>query len=233
MAFLMSLKTSTSFNVVDNKPYDNDVYKIEQGDPPDYRELYGVANGEKIIKQCNHNNYAGNSKRYSSGSDGYWFVNGQDAPTNMTDIKSTVNKDGNLILEELFTDQVNIIAPFNCILETKSLANDCTNMTVSCTIKGTDYKITISGMYCWYCDVGRDEDELTGHTGKEQLGKKFRGGQVLGRATEKTKIKIKAIVPKTKKYLKNHNSTKAYVNTLNQFYEGLYGYDENDLRDGT
>lgn len=221
MAFLMSLKTSTTFEMVKEKPYNNEVYKIAEADPPDYRAVYGMNNGEKIVRQCNTNKYASNGKRYADTS-GYWFVNGKDGAAGSDERIVKYMKNGSLRISNIFAEQETIIAPFECKLATKSLANDCKHMKLTCVVGSTKYIININNMYNWYCDISRDEDELDHHTGDEQEGNMFRGGHVLGKATEKTEIEIRAVVSKSDKKLKEAGSKRPYLNDIDQFFRGTY-----------
>jgi hypothetical protein len=85
-------------------------------------------------------------------------------------------------------------------------------MVVYCTaLSGVEYKLVISNMSCWYCDVGR-VDSPTYHTSSEQNGKKFQAGNVLGRATSNTTIKVIPI----------SNGSSIGTATLSEFYSGTY-----------
>ncbi len=228
IAFLMSLKSATEFDMVEDKTYKGSGYMVEEQPAPDYRDFYYGAHGEKASELCNLNLFSSDGKQFSPTLSGYWFVDGETPPSNLDDIKQSV-KDCELTLKKMFTKGTYIIAPGPCKLKSYSAANDGTIMVVDCTMGKSDYKLTINNMECWYCDVDRST-KVHNHTGKEQHGKDFKGGQVLGRATEKTTIAIKPIVPKDDKTLKKKGGTKAWCNTIEQFYKGKWGINKDDKK---
>lgn len=225
MAFLMSLKTSTAYTPTPEKDFSFSTYSVETLDPPDYRDYYYGAEGEKVSQLCVLTHFTSNGKRAYPTMDPYWFVDGLAMPDDLTDNISV--KDGEMTLSNLFTNNTYIIAPSTCKLKVHSKGSDGKSMTLNCTIADTSYTVGIQNMGGWYCDVSRT-GKIENHTGEDQYNTTFRAGQVLGYATNDTTITIKAIVTKNHKDLKNSKSKCAWVNTIEQFYTGGWGVDEND-----
>lgn len=220
LALLASLSNNTSFSVVQETPYNDNYYKITVDEPPDYRTYYNSSFSETSKTNCKTTTYSAQGKRVS-GSAGYWFVNGY--PKSLDDLNGSSFKSKNE--EEVkVTDKVSednytayyqfvkgfdegsyIIMPYSGTLESPSATTRCDTMTVYCTNPETNmkYKLVISNMRCWYCDIAREdalksEDEegneiVCGtlyHTSDEKRGKKFAAGNVLGVATPSTVIQI-------------------------------------------
>lgn len=92
----------------------------------------------------------------------------------------------------MFLEGQYIIAPFKCILESRSVSGSVTSMKLLCTVGATSYRIRINNMKCWYCDINRT-GELKFHTSDEQCGKTFSAGNVLGVATPETYVIIQPV----------------------------------------
>lgn len=191
IAFCTSLFNSVDFQVAGDKQYTADgYYQIDVGESPDYRTFYGSNPTASNLTSCKTTNYSAQGKRVSLDTSvstvGYWFVNG-------------VNMDEKNLPEEKyyeFTSESYIICPFDATLETDSTSNDGSTMTVICSVDNKSYRLTITGMECWYCDVGRNfsSGTLFQHTSDNQKGHVFKAGNVLGKAKAGTVINVCAIV---------------------------------------
>lgn len=221
LAFFMSLANSTEFELAEEKAYTEDYYTINQDDPPDYREYYGNVSTVSGEFNCKTTNFSAQGMRVDS-SEGYWFVNNMSLSLESLDssdynVEHHKNNDKKNIVDYYickgaFTDGNYIIMPYLGTLQSESKTNDCKTMTVLCTAPtNVTYKLVIGDMDCWYCDIGKTS-ESTYHTGEEQLGKKFQAGNVIGRATSDTYIKIIPV----------KNDSAIGTATLKEFYSGTY-----------
>ena len=218
MAFLVSLSSNTEYTVTSDKPYTEEYYTIDVEDPPDYREYYGSISTTDATKSCKTTNFSAQGKKIE-GSTGYWFVNNMTVNPDELDDHITAHHRNNdstkdidyYVVTDIFTTGNYIIMPYSGTLQVDSKTNDCRSMTVYCSApNGTEYKLVIYNMDCWYCDVSRENP--TYHTSDEQKGKKFLAGNVLGKANAGTTIKIIPI----------KNGSAIGTSTLSQFYNGWW-----------
>lgn len=218
LAFIISLSNNTDYTITSDKPYTKDYYTINVDDPPDYRKYYGTISTSDATENCKTTNFSAQGKKVS-GSDGFWFVNNMSASLDSIDgniVEHHKNNDGSqsvdyYVADGIFTDGNYIIMPYTGTLQCESKTNDCKSMTVFCkSPNGTEYKLVFANMECWYCDVSRDNP--TFHTSDEQTGKKFMAGNVLGKATSETIVKI----------IPTQGSSAVGTATLSQFYSGSY-----------
>lgn len=143
-----------------------------------------------------------------------------DGKPTLTAIKSSSGnyKDAG-IKSGMFLDGQYIIAPFKCVLDSRSVSGSVNSMKLICNVGATSYSIRINNMKCWYCDVNRTGD-LQFHTSDEQFGKTFSAGNVLGVATPETYIIIRPV---------DASGTVIGHCSMAQFYRGAFTkFEENN-----
>lgn len=229
MAFLMSLSSNTSYNLVEEKPYTGEYYRVSIEEAPDYRDYYSAKTSTTAEASCKTTKYTANGK-IVEGTSGYWLGNNQelslDAVEGFTkELKTNDSINGSVIdrysVVGCFSQGQLIIMPFSGELITESCNNDGKSMTVDCANPNNSeikYRLKIENMQCWYCDVGRDGAIAQGggilfHTSDEKKGTSIRAGCVLGVATPDTKVTFVPI---------NSAEKKAGICTPKQFYLGTY-----------
>lgn len=189
LAWLMSFFIALGNNVEYTRQEDThdynetEIYYFDtQRSGYDYRNSQEQLSMSSSAVSCRFTRYASSKAKrvkYDSNNapeiEAYWFEAGQ--VVDIADIPSDTK-------EYVFTTSGEIVAPYACKLTTENLsANDCTTMELVCTIHNTDtYRITITGMERWYCDVRRQE--LVFHTwdNPSENGdyKQFQAGDCLG-----------------------------------------------------
>lgn len=192
VSVFISLFNNISYTAVVDKQYtDNNYYKVDVSDAPDYREYYSSVPSTAKKYACKTANYNAQGRKVKMTTNvaytGYWFENA----VNMDEasLSNTSNS-------YTFASSGYIIIPFDGKLNTDSTTNNGENMTVICSVDGKDYQLTFTGMECWYCDVGRGDSGESSkyHTSDNQKGKSFKAGNVLGRSIGgKTVVEIKPI----------------------------------------
>lgn len=201
VAFVLSLSNGTTYTNVDEKEYTSDYFTITGEEAPDYREYYSGSGNNVSTAGCRISTFTANAMKLSWGS-GYWFVNGKTVEessinsenSNVVLMQDSAQANPYYVLKGIFGDNETIICPYSATLESSTVTNDCTSMRLLVTTdNGSHYRLTITGMKCWYCDFNRT-GEIYGHTVEEfgQGKTTFRAGYVLGKATSDTQI---AIVP--------------------------------------
>lgn len=190
IGFFVSMFNNVDYMVNDMQQFvPNSYYTIDVADPPDYREYYGATPSASNKLSCKTGNYSAGGKQISSVSSGvvkgYWLEN-------MKLMRESAIPN---VKEFTFESETLIIAPYDCTLETESVTNQGNTMTVICSISGKNYRLVFDNMVCWYCDVSRNNLEETSgyHTGDEQKGKKFKAGNVLGKAANGTTVVVSYI----------------------------------------
>lgn len=211
LAFFTSLFNSLEFQISDDKVYSESAYyTISEDDEPDYREFYGSINAGADTSGCKTTNYNAQGKLVDMAGttvmyEGYWLENG--TYKNINDISD--QEQG-----YTFNSESYIIIPYDGVLQSDSTNNNGTTMTIFCSVGDVTYRLSISGMQCWYCDIGRhySSDDNTFHTSENQKGKSFKAGNVIGLSTAGTSISIAPI----------KNGKVVGTCTLQQMYMGTY-----------
>lgn len=198
IAFVTALMNNVGYTAGPDVQYTADsYYTVDEAEAPDYRNIYN--NNAVVSKKvsCRTANYSAQGQRVQYTTDvtyfGYWFENSVKMK------EDGLPKDKTYVFEE----DGYIIAPFDCELISESTTNTGHDMIVKCTVGSNSYRLTISGMNRWYCCMGRedsvdvtDTEFIWEHTSKEQKGKKFNGGCVLGQGVNsKTTIVTEYIPP--------------------------------------
>ena len=143
LSFFMALNANVEYTrQEDTHEYvESEIYRFEgEYDYVDYRAQQAHSANSKEISCRETPQVASNAKQVKYASNNtpstiaYWFEGGV------------------------------IVLPYPGYLSTENLqANDCTTMEVICKVNGVDaYRLTFSGMECWYCDTNREE--LVYHT---------------------------------------------------------------------
>ena len=193
LALFLSISNNVDYQVQGDVEYAaGTYYTIEEGQAPDYRNLYGstaVASREVSCKPIPFKGtalpviYDDNAQHINA----YWFEG---------DVSKSYSE---LTVDENYTFEVTtqIIAPYSSVLLSSSQASDGQSMTVKCSVDGNDYQLQITGMDRWYCCMGRNENQkvtntlgelVWKHTCSELQGTKFNQGQVLGKSIAGTTV---------------------------------------------
>ena len=216
LALFSSITNNVDYQVQGDVPYSaGSYYTIEEGQAPDYRDIYGTPAVASREVSCKPNPFMGAREEvtYSDGAEhvnAYWLVGGESiAYDSLTDDTTFV-----------FDSDSQIIIPYTGELLSASSTSDGTSMNVKCTVNGQDYQLQITGMDRWWCCMSRNETHkvpnkygklVWSHTCSELQGTTFNQGQVLGKSIAgETKVKIfvytssKSITPCSIKELFNH-----------------------------
>lgn len=198
LALFTSIFSGVNYQVSGEKPYANDIYyKVDEADAPDYRTLYDRSFvAESNTTGCKTANYS-EGQQYvlyngiNTSYKGYWFLS-----------NDTVTVDDELKYKTLSigTEGAYIICPYDATLRSSSTTNDGHTMQIRIELNGKAYDLTFENMDRWYCCMSRTNplkdnngNEVWQHTSSEQQGHTFSAGNVLGRATAETTVRIKLI----------------------------------------
>lgn len=193
LAWLMSLTNNVSYVVQGDMPFARgDYYTIEEGESPDYRDLYGQTPVNSRETVCHPTTFSGNpsyvvyndGKKHNSAA---WFAN-------------RVSMEYSKISGESYTfdDSVLIVMPYGGTLLSSSNTSDGHSMLLSCTVGENDYRIQIENMERWWCCLAKIQPDDTNalgesvwvHTCSELKGTQFPQGYVLGKAQAGTTIQV-------------------------------------------
>lgn len=188
LSFFMALNANVEYTrQEDTHEYvESEVYRfVGEYDHVDYRAQQAHSANSKEISCRETPQVASNAKQVKYNSNNtpstlaYWFEGG---------VIVSIDDIPNDSKEYVFDSTGDIVLPYPGYLSTENLqANDCTTMEVICKVNGVDaYRLTFSGMECWYCDTNREE--LVYHTwdNPDANGnrKQFAAGTFLGKCIE-------------------------------------------------
>ena len=199
----VSIFNNVGFTTMADRPYTGEgYYKVDEGEPPDYRDIYNYNPSMSGKSNCRTTNWSsgGIDVDYSDDEKNSQLAIGKYVEANTTD------KVDNLDVKTITLKKHSyIIAPYDCTLLTSSNTSDGHTMELECTLGNNKYKIILKNMERWYCCNLRDMDvdaSVSGnmlkypwvHNSEEQQGKSFRRGNVLGVAipnvTTATVVKV-------------------------------------------
>ena len=197
LALLTSLFQGVNYQASDVKPYaPTAYYKIDPDSKPDYRALYdSTYMPNSNTSSCRTTNYSSNGRLISYGTTtvpetGYWFID--DATVDITDDSLKAN-----LLDLSAGNGEYLICPYDAVLCTNSANNKGHDMKLKITLDSVDYELYFEEMERWYCCMARQNPVVDSsgntiwiHTSDEQYGHIFKQGNVLGRASDKTKVTI-------------------------------------------
>ena len=206
LAMLLSLFTSLfsglNYQVSEPKPFARDIYyKVDVAEAPDYRTLYDRSFvAESNTTGCKTQNYNDNGQvllyqDIATSYPGYWFI------ANETHVVDDTLRLSSL---DISSDGAYLICPYDATLLSFSSNNDGHSMQLRIELNGKSYKLTFENMDRWYCCMSRTNplydsngNEVWVHTSAEQQGHSFRAGNVLGKLTEESLVRIEALYPQT------------------------------------
>lgn len=198
LALFTSIFSGVNYQVSGEKPYANNIYyTIDEADAPDYRTLYDKSFvAESNTTGCKTANYS-EGQQYviyngvSTTHKGYWFI-----------ANDTVVADDNIKFKtiDIGASDAYIICPYDATLLSTSMTNDGHSMQLRVELNGNAYNLLFENMDRWYCCMSRTNplfdnngNEVWQHTSSEQKGHTFNAGNVLGRATDNTTVRITAV----------------------------------------
>lgn len=188
LSFFMALGANVEYTrQEDTHEYvESEVYRfVGEVEYVDYRSQQAHSSNSKEVSCRDTPQIASAAKqvKYESnntpGTLAYWFENG---------VTMSIKDIPNDSKEYIFDSSGTIVLPYPGYLTTENLqANDCTTMEVVCKVNGVDaYRLSFSGMECWFCDTNRES--LTFHTWENPDSngnrKQFSAGTALGKSVE-------------------------------------------------
>lgn len=198
LALFTSISSGVNYQASGEKPYGKNVYyKVDVADAPDYRTLYDKSFvAESNTTGCKTANYSEGQQyviynNLQTTHKGYWFI------SNDTAIVDDSIKCKTL---DIGSSGAYIICPYDATLLSTSTTNDGHSMQIRIELNGEAYNLLFENMDRWYCCMSRTNplydnngNEVWQHTSSEQKGHTFSAGNVLGRASDNTTVKITAV----------------------------------------
>ena len=194
MTFFFAMNNNVAFQASDNSVYSPESYfRIEGNEAPDYRYMYENYTNIQTTGKClgqSMNASAGIKPLHVSdtGPYKYWF-DGSD--TEMDEKGTGLSAFGDTYT---FKDTAYIIAPQDCVVETRS--SDGGGHSMKLTTTDGQYTIYVQGMERWFCcrrrstPDGVDPAEYTWIHTINTYGYKIQRGYLIGIATEGTTVHV-------------------------------------------
>lgn len=204
-ALFVSIFNNVEFTTTADRVYTADnYYKVDEADPPDYRDIYNFSPTASGKDNCKTANWSSNGREIkydattpADTTKGMWFENRVDKSISDAELSGHTYT---------FTNSGYIIAPYDCTLQSSSKTNSGHDMVVVVELDGVKYRLTFSKMERWYCCMRKSADMdananildyLWVHNSDEQQGKTFDRGCVLGSSisgeTTVTIVKLNAL----------------------------------------